>query len=220
MATILIRLRAPLQSWGGEAYFEDRGTNTEPTKSGVIGLIAAALGRGRSEDISDLAALKMAVRVDREGHVESDFQTINNVLQVNGSLKSTVVAHKEYLADACFLVGLSGDLQLLQEIKKALYAPAWQLFAGRKSFPFSEPLDFDGNLVDKDLFDAITECPLMVPKVNDILPAKIRLIIEDKNGELIRLDQPVNFLTREKVIRKLSVQFIPSPKDFLDEVLL
>ena len=44
MATLLLRLAAPLQSWGMDSKFETRKTNREPTKSGVVGLLAAALG--------------------------------------------------------------------------------------------------------------------------------------------------------------------------------
>ena len=43
MATLLLRLAAPLQAWGADSKFETRKTNREPTKSGVIGLLAAAL---------------------------------------------------------------------------------------------------------------------------------------------------------------------------------
>ena len=45
MATLLLRLAAPLQAWGADSKFETRKTGREPTKSGVIGLLAAALGR-------------------------------------------------------------------------------------------------------------------------------------------------------------------------------
>ena len=47
MATLLLRLAAPLQSWGADSKFEVRKTNREPTKSGVLGLLAAALGYRR-----------------------------------------------------------------------------------------------------------------------------------------------------------------------------
>ena len=49
MATLLLRLAAPLQSWGMDSKFETRKTNREPTKSGVVGLLAAALGIRRDE---------------------------------------------------------------------------------------------------------------------------------------------------------------------------
>ena len=44
MAVLMLRLAAPMQSWGTDSKFEVRKTNREPTKSGVVGLLAAALG--------------------------------------------------------------------------------------------------------------------------------------------------------------------------------
>ena len=49
MATLLLRLAAPLQAWGADSKFEPRKTAREPTKSGVIGLLAAALGLRRDK---------------------------------------------------------------------------------------------------------------------------------------------------------------------------
>ena len=49
MATLLLRLAAPLQSWGMDSKFETRKTNREPTKSGVVGLLAASVGIGRGK---------------------------------------------------------------------------------------------------------------------------------------------------------------------------
>ena len=66
MSTLLLRLAAPIQSWGIDK-FERRGTERIPTKSGVIGLVAAALGRRRNDQIEDLNALRFGVRIDKEG---------------------------------------------------------------------------------------------------------------------------------------------------------
>ena len=57
MATLLLRLSAPLQSWGAESKFETRRTEKFPTKSGVIGLLASALGYSREDSLTDLNAL-------------------------------------------------------------------------------------------------------------------------------------------------------------------
>jgi CRISPR system Cascade subunit CasD len=46
-----------------------------PTKSGVVGLVANAQGREYTDDISDLAALRFSVRLDRPGHLLEDYQT-------------------------------------------------------------------------------------------------------------------------------------------------
>ena len=70
MATLLLRLAAPLQSWGCGSKFNIRNTEREPTKSGVIGMIAAAMGIQRNDDpkkLEPLCRLRYGVRVDREG---------------------------------------------------------------------------------------------------------------------------------------------------------
>ena len=76
MGTLLLRLAAPLQSWGEDSKFETRRTRREPTKSGVIGLLAAALGRRRDEPLDDLRGLRFAVRVDQEGDCASPSASI------------------------------------------------------------------------------------------------------------------------------------------------
>ena len=50
MAVLLLRLAAPMQSWGtDDSKYETRKTEREPSKSGVIGMLAAALGYKRDE---------------------------------------------------------------------------------------------------------------------------------------------------------------------------
>lgn len=78
MATVLIRLEGPMQSWGLSVRGPNsahRQTQRHPTKSGVIGLVANTLGRDWSDDITDLAALAYAVRIDRPGTLGRDYHT-------------------------------------------------------------------------------------------------------------------------------------------------
>ncbi len=72
--TLLLRFSAPLQSWGSESMYDRRDTDYIPTKSGVIGMLAAALGRKRDEAVDDLSRLKFGIRVDRPGARLEDFQ--------------------------------------------------------------------------------------------------------------------------------------------------
>ena len=65
MGTLLLRLAAPMHSWGNDSRCEVRRTGKEPTKSGVIGLLAAALGRNRADSLDDLCSLRFGVRVDQ-----------------------------------------------------------------------------------------------------------------------------------------------------------
>lgn len=133
---------APMQSWGVDSRFVVRATATEPTKSGVVGLLAAALGVQRHDDeaVADLARLRMGVRVDREGIIERDYHTTQNVPNTEGKGHRNVVSNRYYLADALFLVVLEGDPALLSELHGAVQRPRWPLFFGRKAFVPARPL--------------------------------------------------------------------------------
>ena len=130
MSTLLLRLAAPLQSWGIDSKFDIRRTGREPSKSGVIGLICAALGIKRDDDemVSRLATLRFGVRVDKEGHFVRDFH------MVRSKKGESYVTNRSYLADAEFLVGFeSVDEELLKKIEYALLNPVFPLYLGRRS---------------------------------------------------------------------------------------
>lgn len=77
-ACVYLRLEGPMQSWGNHARGANRAhrtTHSRPTKSGVIGLVANALGRDFADDISDLATLRFGVRADVPGRLEVDYHT-------------------------------------------------------------------------------------------------------------------------------------------------
>lgn len=153
-----------MQSWGVSSRFGIRETLAEPSKSGVIGLLCAALGwdradstyriAGQERTLADLANLRFGVRVIREGVLRRDYHTAQNVLRAKaklkpgrpanpGDLQDTVLSERYYLSDAYFLVGLeSGDLPLLQALDAALAAPHWSLSLGRKSFVPAWPVRF------------------------------------------------------------------------------
>ena len=161
MATLLLKLAGPLQSWGSESRFNERKTRHEPTKSGVIGLLAAALGRRRTEDVSDLAELTMAVRIDQPGHIERDFQSAHTRRYDKNRQawvfdKAMPLSNRYYLSDAVFVVGLDGDPSLLAECASALNHPCFPLYLGRRSCPPSDRV-FLAYLEDACLMQALKE---------------------------------------------------------------
>lgn len=192
MATLLLRLEGPLQAWGTTSRFDERDTQLEPSKSGVIGLICAALGRDRSEPVADLAALRLGVRVDREGIPLRDYQTATGVVIAatgKADLGRTVVSPRYYLADAIFLVGLEGERALLEEIQRALRHPVWPLCLGRKSCAPSAPIALPDGLVEQLLVDALQTWP---PLSADLPPGTaVRGALEDAHEGALRLDQPI-----------------------------
>lgn len=194
MATLLMRLQGPMQSWGTTSRFDERDTQLEPSKSGVLGLVCAALGRDRSEPVDDLAALRMGVRVDREGVPMRDYQTATGVLIATGKvdLRRTVVSPRFYLADAAFLVGLEGeDASLLARIQDALHAPVWPLALGRKSFVPGMPVWLPDGLSPLPLQQALAGYPRLVSSQWADRGQPLRCLLEDEQEGAIRLDQPV-----------------------------
>lgn len=192
MATLLLRLQGPMQSWGTTSRFDERDTQLEPSKSGVLGLICAALGRDRREPVDDLAALRMGVRVEREGIPMRDYQTATGVVIAStgkADLGRTVVSPRYYLADAVFLIGFEGHHALLAKIHAALKSPVWALALGRKSFVPSMPVYLPDGLRDQPLDAALRQRPCLLDGRSPQAPR--RGLIEHVNEGSIRLDQPV-----------------------------
>jgi CRISPR system Cascade subunit CasD len=218
MNTLLLRLSGAMQSWGVQSRFGVRDTGLEPSKSGVLGLVCAALGIPRSDDASlaQLARMRMGVRVDREGTLKVDYHTAQNVLKAGGGIKDTELSNRYYLADALFLVGLEGeDLDLLNRIQVALRNPVWSLFLGRKAFVPGESVWIeDGLNTGMDLYDALKTYPYLGRPNPD---ERLRMIIEEPSGTIVRTDQPVSFQSRHFIQRRLTVTFISTPKR-LEEV--
>ncbi|MET9002054.1 type I-E CRISPR-associated protein Cas5/CasD [Amycolatopsis sp. NPDC004169] len=156
--TLTLCFDAPMQSWGLRSRGVLRDTAREPTKSGVVGLLAAATGVERDDEpaIAALAALRLGVRVDREGLLERDYHTTQNVPTTTGSGHRTVVSERYYLADALFLVAIEGPETLLRELADAVRNPRWPLFFGRRAFVPARPL-FDDGLHDGSLEQILRE---------------------------------------------------------------
>jgi CRISPR system Cascade subunit CasD len=204
MPTLLMRLVGPLQSWGTTSRFDERDTQLEPSKSGVLGLLCAALGRDRAEPVDDLARLRMGVRVDREGALMRDYQTATGVLvaaTAKPDMNRTVVSPRFYLSDAGFLVGLEGDDEaLLQRLNAALRAPRWPLALGRKAFVPSKPVWLSNRCADDGPFGglhpgpletALREQPSIAQRRFEHRNDPVRTVIEHADSGSLRHDQPI-----------------------------
>jgi CRISPR system Cascade subunit CasD len=195
MPTLLLRLAGPMQSWGTTSRFDQRDTGKEPSKSGVIGLLAAALGIDREnwDDLEPLTRLTMGVRHDRPGVLKRDYQTAQNIISADRSkVHDTAVTTRDYLADAVFLVGLEGvDRNLLECAHAALQIPVWPLALGRKSYVPSESVWLEGGVVEMPLLDALAAWPwLSAPRRFESGPERLLVSLEsnDESGAL-RMDQ-------------------------------
>lgn len=139
MKSLLLKFSGPLQSWGTDSHFETRHTDYHPSKSAVIGMIAAALGYRRSADcdekIAELNDLDFAVRIDRQGNLLRDYH-IAAKYKPNGDFERNYVTNRYYLEDAIFLVAIgSANGQFIDGINDALRSPYFQSCLGRRSLP-------------------------------------------------------------------------------------
>ncbi|WP_353893859.1 type I-E CRISPR-associated protein Cas5/CasD [Proteinivorax hydrogeniformans] len=139
MKTILLKFSGPLQSWGTTSHFETRQTDRYPSKSAVIGMIAASLGYRREEtqNIQKLNDLNFGVRIDQTGVSIQDYQ-IAKKYKKNGELERTYVTNRYYLEDAVFVVAVGHkNHQFMNMIEEGLKRPYFQQFLGRRSAPLA-----------------------------------------------------------------------------------
>lgn len=178
--TLFLRLEGPLQSWGERGRWSVRDTALEPTKSGVIGLIACALGYREDEQIRPLSQkTHMGVRVDAPGRLITDYHTIGGgyeyptLLTAEGKPKKTPkgqphteISLRDYLCDASFLIALQvkdpADADLIAQMAAALQNPVWPFYLGRKSCLPGAPV-FAGTGSYPDLETALTQHSSFTP---------------------------------------------------------
>lgn len=206
---LALRFEAPLQSWGDSAKWSVRDTRSEPTMSGVLGLVAASCGWRLSDDgdrrVAALAKrLRFGVRADREGAPLRDYHTIGGTRsgretpwtglltaegktkrnQSNGALH-TEVSERNYLCDACFLVMLQADDATLNEIEDALRSPVWPQFLGRKACVPAAPVcparPHGPSRVPGPLIDAISAFPWL-GRAQDQPPEQLRVVVDEMAG--------------------------------------
>ncbi|GGT57892.1 type I-E CRISPR-associated protein Cas5/CasD [Streptomyces purpureus] len=185
MTGFLMQIGGPLQSWGEHSAFNDRDTVAHPTRSGLIGMIASALGiprhqatpttnSGEPTPFSQLSHLRFTVRHDRPGLRIRDFHTVGGGLPPHRTVptakggrrspgQTTIVSDRHYLADAVFTVAVTAPhapdpSHLTTTCAAALTAPHWPLYLGRRSCPPAAPL-----VVATHLPDPITELLTRVP---------------------------------------------------------
>lgn len=192
--TLSLQLAGPLQSWGSASRFGQRTTDDAPTKSGIVGLLAAAAGRRRSDPIEDLAAIRLGVRIDQPGTMLRDYHT---ALVATGGKGVTQLSERFYLSDAVFLVVIEADQGLIEGIADALQNPVFPLCLGRRSCVPARRMVL--GVSPTDLPAVLEQTPWLVSdRVRGRASTEITLeTITDcapgTRGSEVRRDEPVRF---------------------------
>ncbi len=223
MAYILLWLEAPLQAWGADSRFGRRDTLQFPTRSAILGLLCAALGRGgeQKEWLKHMGEYKQTVvaftRKNRWNEAERwpllcDFHMVGsgyathdpwqNMLVPKKSDGSkpvgagTKITYRYYLQDMAFACVLEVPKEELEEISYALCYPMWDISLGRKCCVPTDFL-FQGSFDDEGY---------ALSKANNIAETKERIPLFKvlhgafpDDGDVLTLnDVPVNFGIRKR----------------------
>ena len=208
MRTIVLKFSGPMQSWGTDSHFDVRHTDFYPSKSAVVGMIAAAMGLKRNDEkISSLDSIHFSVRVDQSGRIAKDFQTAYGR---KGKKEIKYITTRYYLEDAVFIVAIGIDDELeAEEILESLRHPYFQLDMGRRACPV--PADFIIGVYDKNPLEVLKKLPWQ---------ASIWYKKKSKSGE-IRLpvytdDLEVKGIARTRRDRLLSLS--PDGRKYTDRI--
>lgn len=162
---VVLRLHGPMQAWGGPVIGDGRPTLSFPTRSGVLGLVAACMGIRRSETDRLLAladGTRVHVRVDATGTSLVDDQTIQDNPSASPT-RQTIQSKRTYLCDASFVaVIIPGLHSSVEVIASAAKAPVFAPFLGRRTCVPSTPLLIADEVTGPDpiaLFDGVERGP-------------------------------------------------------------
>lgn len=183
---LLMWLEAPLQAWGHDSRFGRRESLDFPTKSGVLGLLCCALGKGgaQTEWLARWADRDMVVQAyvpqDTQGRpvprlpLLRDFQMVGSGYDQADPWQTLLIPKKSdggkavgggtkmtyryYLQDMAFAVALQGPQVELEELQQALLSPVWDLYLGRKN---CVPTELIGQGVHRDLGAALEHAAQM-----------------------------------------------------------
>ncbi len=129
-ACLALLFDGPMQSWGHLSRFDRRTTALHPTRSGVMGLIAAALGinKHNPDEVAQIARFAslnvttVSLPRNKLGGGElpirrlEDYHTVTGIRRASGKVDkdATVQTYRHYLLDARFGVLLEGSASLLE----------------------------------------------------------------------------------------------------------
>ncbi len=224
---LVLRLEGPLQSWGLRARWDVRDTGTEPSKSGIMGLLGCALGYSRDdprlrEELE--ARLSIGVREEQRGTIARDFHTVTGTFSTaQGKAKEkTILSPRDYIHDAAFLVVIGGPSNILQKCRNALEDPRWPIYLGRKSCPPTRPVVEAVTREYSSIQEALTRFPWESPNHRDppaknsnrtqkVIPRTLRCVMDDPQGNLVRPDSLTGTPARTYETRRVTEFFVTNP---------
>lgn len=212
---LVLYLDGPMQAWGYQSRFNRRTSLSYPTKSGILGLLCAALGTPKSDvdTLKELVDLDMEVLSFCVSSRWIDYHTVGggyepgspNIPRIasGARAKDAAITFREYLADAKFGILLAGDANLLTRCDEALRNPKWGIWLGRKACIPTSPVAQGIFLTREDAIQYLKQ----------LSKGEVQRCITDvkdfEHGTDTLPDLPLNFATREFSMRRVCVDDLP-----------
>jgi CRISPR system Cascade subunit CasD len=224
---LALMLDAPLMSWGFASRFQRRTTALYPTRSGILGMLCAALGAGKgsaieAEWLAQLERVRLTVlAIPRQPEGCSlrlqirrleDYHTTGGGYDKRthagwiprkasgGPCDNATLSSRQYLLDAKFGLMLAGSSATLERLAEALCNPRWGIWFGRKScLPAAPVLRGGGVVATAD--QALVALGLAGRNLTTF--ARVEEVASFADGTDTLMDAPVNFLTREFKPRRI-----------------
>ncbi len=155
MSCALLWLEAPLQSWGADSRFGRRSTLPFPTRSGIMGLVCCALGKGgeQVEWLAKWGPLKQTIAAfARKGFRPAmlrDFHMVGSGYDSKNPWQDMLIpktsegkrpvgggsriTYRYYLQDMAFACALELPDDEMESVKNGLQSPVWNICLGRKN---------------------------------------------------------------------------------------
>ncbi len=207
--TLAFLIDAPLQSWGASSKFQRRETESWPTKSALIGVLAAALGIDKHatdevEKLAPIAALTFTVLRWPKSHPSlrlTDFHTIGGGYDKSDPVQKlhipakagdrspfgTVITRRTYLTEARFIALFQGDHATLEKAATALLDPVWGIWFGRKT---CIPATLLSPVIAENPTTALSA---LATKLDQEIPALEGMTESPGGGRFYQSDQPIAY---------------------------
>ena len=226
MKHLLLWLEAPLQSWGADSRYGRRDTLPFPTRSGVLGLLCCAMGRG-GEQREWLEAMRPCAqtvlafpRCGRNGAERQpllrDFHMVGSGYDDSDAWQNMLVpktaegkkpvgagtklTHRYYLQDMAFACILEVPDEFVEEVRAGLETPVWPICLGRKSC-VPTALVFRGFFESAD--EAEAHAREIAEKAGRIASLKVVEGVDENGNSMTLNDVPLCFGMRKKYADRL-----------------
>ncbi|MBI9082987.1 MAG: type I-E CRISPR-associated protein Cas5/CasD [Desulfobacterales bacterium] len=214
---LVFQLYAPMAAWGDQAVGQERPSSDHPSRSALLGLVAASIGISREDEdqhcrLSD--ACHFGIKLFSGGLILRDYHTTQVPPESKNSCHlhtrrdelsetklGTILSSREYRQDSFSVIALwlsEGQTPFgMEQLRDALRQPAYHLYLGRKSCPLAMMLN--PVIIPSDTLKAALDSFPVATEAMGLATGPIRYFWEEAENigmnahfHVPRYDQPIS----------------------------